>query len=124
MSRYNKNLGDFGEDMAESYLKEKGFNIIERNFYIKGGEIDIICMDEDTLVFVEVKTRKSDKFGNPAEAIDRKKAEHMRCAAERYYDSHSLDCEVRFDVVEVFATLSGGVPELLEIRHIKGAIFD
>lgn len=124
MSRYNKNLGDFGEDMAESYLKEKGFKIIERNFYVRGGEIDIICMDGDVLVFVEVKTRKSDKFGHPAEAIDRKKAEHMRFAAERYYDSHSFDGEVRFDVVEVFAALAGGIPELFEIRHITDAIFD
>ena len=122
MSRYNKNLGDFGEDMAERYLREKGYEVIERNFYVKGGEIDIICMDKGTLVFVEVKTRKTDKFGLPSEAIDRNKAEHMRYAAERYYERHPFDGEVRFDVVEVFAALSGGAPELFEIRHIEDAI--
>lgn len=122
MSRYNKNLGDFGENVAESYLREKGYTIIERNFYVKGGEIDIICMDKDTLVFVEVKTRKSDKFGLPAEAVDRKKVEHMRYAAERYYESYSFDGEIRFDVVEVFASLDGATPELCEIRHIADAI--
>lgn len=122
MSRYNKNLGDFGEDMAESYLKEKGYKIIKRNFYVKGGEIDIICIDENTLVFVEVKTRKTNKFGLPSEAVDRKKAEHMRYAAERYYESHPFDGEVRFDVVEVFASLDDGTPELFEIRHIEDAI--
>lgn len=122
MSRYNKNLGDFGEDMAECYLKEKGYNIIERNFYVRGGEIDIICMDENILVFVEVKTRKSDKFGEPSEAVDRKKAEHIRYAAERYYESNTFDGEVRFDVVEVFASINTGIPELFQIRHIEDAI--
>lgn len=124
MSRYNKNLGDFGENMAESYLNEKGYKILERNFYVRGGEIDIVCMDRNTLVFVEVKTRKTDKFGLPSEAVDRKKAEHMRFAAERYYEIHPFDGEIRFDVIEVFASLNGCTPELFKIRHIVDVILD
>ncbi len=124
MSRYNKDLGDFGEEMAVRYLAENGCGILERNYTVKGGEIDIICMDKEDLVFVEVKTRKSDKYGLPSEAIDRRKAEHIRCAAERYYQQNPVDCNIRFDAIEVYAAISGGVYELFDIKHIKDIILD
>ena len=124
MSRYNKNLGDFGESIAARYLEEEEYRILERNYTVKGGEIDIICMDREELVFVEVKTRKSDKYGLPSEAIDRRKAEHIRCAAERYFEQNPMDCNIRFDAIEVYAANDGGVYELFEINHIKDIILD
>ncbi len=124
MSRYNKDLGDFGEEMASKFLVENGYEILERNFTVKGGEIDIICMDRGDLVFVEVKTRRSDKFGMPSEAIDRRKAEHIRFAAERYFQNNPMDCNIRFDAIEVYAAISSGTYELFEIKHIKDIILD
>lgn len=124
MSRYNKDLGDFGEEMAARFLAEKGCEILERNYNVRGGEIDIICMDKGELVFVEVKTRRSEKYGLPSEAIDRRKAEHMRFAAERYFQLNPVDCNIRFDAIEIYAAMSGGVYELFEIKHIKDIILD
>ncbi len=124
MKRYNKNLGDFGEETAKSYLTRKGYEIIERNFCVKGGEIDIICIDSGTLVFVEVKTRSSEKFGLPSEAIDKRKSGHLRCAAERYFEGHDYDCDVRFDVVEVYAELNGDEFSIKGINHITDIVLD
>ncbi len=118
MSRYNKRLGDFGEAVAAQYLKDRGFSILETNYRTRSGEIDLICMDKNTLVFVEVKTRNSDKFGHPSEAVDEVKLAHMYSVAEDYYRQHPTDAEIRFDVVEVYAAMRAGVAEYSEINHI------
>ena len=69
-----KEIGDFGEKAAEDYLVEMDYLILERNYRLKFGEIDIIAAKDGGLVFVEVKTRKSNLFGEPSEYVDRKKA--------------------------------------------------
>ena len=74
-SRYAKNLGDRGEAAAAEYLEKKGYTILNRNYYICHGEIDIIAKDGDCTVFVEVKTRRSDKYGSGLEAITVSKKE-------------------------------------------------
>ncbi len=66
---YKKKIGKQGEDLAVNFLKRSGFRILERNFLVRGGEIDIIAQDKDVLVFVEVKARYSHEFGLPAESI-------------------------------------------------------
>ena len=119
MSRYNKDLGDFGEAAAAAYLEKSGMTVKERNFLTRGGEIDIEADDGDVLVFVEVKTRSSDKFGCPSEAVDLRKIEHMKAAAEQYFLLHPTDGEIRFDVVEVRAARFDGIPRLININHIK-----
>ena len=124
MKRYNKNLGDFGEEAAKNYLMEKGYEIVEQNFNVKGGEIDIVCMDGNVLVFVEVKTRNSNEYGLPLEAIDKKKMAHLRFAAERYFQLHPTDCEIRFDGIEVYASITDGVPVRFEINHIVDFVLD
>lgn len=124
MSRYNKNLGDFGEAAAERFLKDKGYKILCRNYFVRGGEIDIIALDRDILVFVEVKTRSSKRFGAPSEAVNYKKLEHMRYAAEAYLLKEPTDKEIRFDVIEVIATEKDGLPQLSEINHIEGIFID
>jgi putative endonuclease len=71
--RNNKTFGKIGEDRAAKLLRNKGYKIIEQNYTTKLGEIDLIAIDVDTLVFVEVKTRWSKKFGNPEEAVNLRK---------------------------------------------------
>ncbi len=84
MSRYNKNKGDWGEELAASYLKEHGFTILERQFRSRFGEIDIIAYKENTFHFVEVKTRSNRQFGGPFEAINHNKMNHIMKTAQYY----------------------------------------
>jgi len=97
-----KLFGRWGEDAAEKFLKKKGYRILARNYRTKSGELDIIAMDGDTLVFVEVKSRSSDAFGGPIEAVDANKQARMTKAALAYMVKE-LDGQVacRFDVVGV-----------------------
>jgi putative endonuclease len=75
-------LGRRGERAAEKYLRRCGYRIVERNFRAAGAEIDIVAMDGETLVFVEVKTRRSRDAGAPEEAVDERKQKQIRRAAE------------------------------------------
>ena len=125
MGRYNKNLGDFGESFAVDFLLENGYAILERNYKTKAGEIDIIASIGNTLVFVEVKTRSSEKYGQPSEAVDYKKRKHMLSASEEYYSEAMPYSEIRFDVIEIIANqLSDGEVVLHRLNHIEGVIMD
>lgn len=106
-----------GEDLAYEYLKKIGYRIIDRNFRIRAGEIDIIAIDRDTLVYVEVKTRKSFRFGLPEEAVTYRKLKFIERAAQFYRLKHqNLPQLERIDVVAI--DLSTETPK---IRHIKNA---
>src|SRR5690554_4479679 len=97
-----KKLGDRGEDLAACYLSKKGFVIIERNWRCARGEIDIIAKDGDTLVFVEVKTRRTDRLGTPTEAVNIKKQQKLRLLARHYiYENKKTASTYRFDVAAV-----------------------
>lgn len=98
---HNQNLGRQGEELATSFLKEKGFEILHKNWRYKKAEIDIIGQLKDTLVFVEVKCRKSEFFGRPEQAINHKKEELYKLAAENYLEVNNLDHEIRFDVISI-----------------------
>ena len=76
--------GDIGEELACKYLFANGYKIIERNFRIRGGEIDIIALDGETLVYIEVKTRTSYQFGRPEESITLRKLKFLERAAKFY----------------------------------------
>ncbi len=94
--------GRRGEDIAAAHLSKHGYRIIERNYRCRQGEIDIIAMDGTALVFIEVKTRSSDRFGPPASAVDAGKQGRMAHAALKYMADKCLsDTEARFDVVSV-----------------------
>ncbi len=96
-------LGKNGEDIAVEYLQQKGYKIIERNFYCKIGEIDIIALKDEYIVFIEVKTRSSNKYGVPSEAITKEKLKHLYRTAKYYLYIRNLQDEfVRFDVIEVY----------------------
>ena len=108
--------GRRGEARAARYLKGLGYRIIMRNYRAPSGEVDIIAMDGDTLVFVEVKARKGDSFGSPMEAVDQRKQKKITDAALFYLSSLREQPPARFDVVGVL--LRGWRAEL---EHIKDA---
>lgn len=112
-----KKEGDRGESVAAGYLREKGFLILERNYRYQRGEIDIVANDGDELVFVEVKTRRSQAFGTPEESITSRKEDLLKRTAEGYCFEHQIDrTPCRFDVVAIDQKRNG-----IEIRHIKNA---
>lgn len=93
-------LGKYGEDFACNLLKKSGYKIIARNFRSRFGEIDIIAQDKDTLVFVEVKTRWSKRFGLPEEAVTPQKLYKIKRAGEYFSLKHpTLSKKLRIDVV-------------------------
>ncbi|BDQ04112.1 YraN family protein [Ignavibacterium sp.] len=99
-----KTFGSEGEEIAAKYLVEKGFEIIERNYFAGHGEIDIIAKDpsDGYLVFVEVKTRNTMDYGDPAYAINKKKMIQLKKLAELYLaEKNILEQDCRFDVVTV-----------------------
>lgn len=96
-------IGRYGEDVAERYLKQKGYIIIGKNFSCRQGELDIIAKDNEFLVFIEVKTRSNSMYGKPVEAVGKIKKQHMHKVAKYYLHINGLENKfVRFDVVEVY----------------------
>ncbi len=90
-----------GEDLAVNYLKKKGYRILEKNYRTPLGEIDIIAEKKGTVVFVEVKTRTSDAFGLPEEAVTRQKQERIKKVALLYLKGLNRVPPVRFDVLSI-----------------------
>ena len=102
MTKHNLSLGAQGEKTAVDFLKEKGYNILARNYKTKLGEIDIVAYDKGTLVFVEVKARQSQKYGLPYEAVSRIKQRRISKAAVWFLkENNLLNKKARFDVVSV-----------------------
>ena len=99
---YKKFLGRAGEIKAAEYLKHKKYKIIKTNYKTYCGEIDIIAEDGEYTVFIEVKTRTSDDFGLPSEAVNQKKIEkYYKVAAEYLQRNKKTDTPCRFDVIEI-----------------------
>jgi putative endonuclease len=120
MTSPRQTLGRWGENLAASYLIQKGFLVLERNFRTPYGEIDLIVQRENLLVFVEVKTRASDTFGLPEEAITPKKREHLVATARAYlqeFPAPGLDW--RIDVVAIRKIKTDTNPEII---HFENAI--
>jgi putative endonuclease len=111
-----KQVGSRGEDLAAEFLKDKGYRIIGRNYKTPVGELDIIAKDGETLVFVEVKTRSSNAFGYPFEAVGSRKKHKLKTLALFYLKNQKKNCAARFDVISI--NLSGTKKE---IEHIKDA---
>lgn len=100
--RYRKNVGDIGENYAADLLTNSGFQVIERNYRTKTGEIDIIAIKDGVLHFVEVKTRNGDKYGYPSEAVTEVKKQRIRRAAEQYLQGRRMQWnKLSFDVYEI-----------------------
>ncbi len=106
-------LGKKGEIEAVNHLKNKGYKILQTNYVNVLGEIDIIAKDNDYLIFIEVKTRTSRKFGRASEAVNFHKQKKIRDVALLYLKkNHELESNVRFDVIEIYDN---------EINHILNA---
>ncbi|MBM3313031.1 YraN family protein [candidate division WOR-3 bacterium] len=111
-------LGKRGEDLAASHLREQGWEILERNYRSRRGEIDLVCREGDTIVFVEVKARSGTGFARPDQSVTRRKQAKLRRLIEEYRLGHRLeDSDVRFDVLGV--TLARKQPRF---EHIRGAL--
>lgn len=112
-------LGRKGEKIAERYLLDLGFKIIDKNFQTKFGEIDIIAQDKGDLVFVEVKTRVSTKFGLPEEAVTPRKIKRIVKAAAIYRNQKkNLPDIERIDVVAIKLKNNGDLERIELIRNI------
>jgi putative endonuclease len=95
-------LGKEGEQLAERFLKTKGYKLVERNYRCAAGEIDLIVLDRRVIVFVEVKTRTGHGFGTPLEAVEFRKQRKMIQAAQYFLSAKGLhQREARFDVVGI-----------------------
>lgn len=113
----NQEIGKLGENIVAQYLKQKGYVILDRNFEARQGEIDIIALDKDEIVFIEVKTRTSNKFGAPSEAVNKIKQKHMLQTIKYYLYIRNLSEEfVRIDVIEVYIK-----DNEYKVNHIKQA---
>lgn len=114
------NLGQWGEEQACAYLEEQGFQIVKRNFRCRTGELDIVAKKDETLCFVEVKSRKNTLSGWPGEAVTTQKQRRIRSAAAFYLYQNPTETEdvlhLRMDVVEVLRC-----GRRTYIRHIKDA---
>ena len=117
-----RDLGAFGERVAAAHLEAKGYRIRERNFRTREGEIDIVAERGGVLVFVEVRTRRGDALGSPAESVTAAKATHILAAAQAYAQARQ-DCpaDQRIDVIAVSLAPDGRV---LALDHIEGAVED
>lgn len=109
----NIEKGKKGESIAKDYLISKGYRILETNYRNKIGEIDIIALDKDILVFIEVKTRTSIKFGYPYEAVNKRKQNKIINCSYIYVQFHKLmNCQLRYDIIEVYLTSE------IKVNHI------
>lgn len=114
-----KKIGDAGEDLACSFLKKQGFKILERNFRIRGGEIDIVAKQGQELIFIEVKSRFSHKYGQPAESITPWKLNALKKTAMFYIVQNSWgDKPYRIDLVGIDYTDSKSNPAIELIQNI------
>ncbi len=105
MTFQRQQLGLRGEDLARAELERLGYQILDRRYRSRFGEIDLIARDEATVVFVEVKTKTDSKFGDPAEMVTLQKQRRLVSMAEEYVSGHALQSTpCRFDVVAVDAS--------------------
>lgn len=117
MSKYKKNIGNRAEEQACKYLEKNNYKIIQRNFSSKIGEIDIIAYKNDTIIFIEVKYRRSGSHGSAIEAVNYRKqkkiikiSKYFLLKNEKYYQNN-----IRYDVIGISNN---------KIDHIKGAFIE
>ncbi len=116
-----KSLGNLGENLALKHLHKQGYKILEKNFRSKLGEIDIVALDSKTLVFIEVKTRWSKKFGSPEEAITPWKIKRIIKAGQYYKIHHpELPDSLRLDAVVIDLTPQGKLERIEVIKNLTG----
>lgn len=111
-----KEMGDLGEAVALTYLKKKGYEIVQTNYRYLRGEVDIICKDNQEYVFVEVKTRQTAAIGEPWRAVTKSKQRQIIRCAHNYVIQRNLNVDSRFDIVSIVHNSAGTF-----IEHIDNA---
>lgn len=119
MKEYNKDVGYYGEDIASDYLYNKGYKILKRNYSNRFGEIDIICIKNDILCFVEVKSRYNTNYGYAIESINKSKVKNIKKLTNYFlFNNKFNDYFIRFDVIEVYLNYKDDNSKVI---HIKDA---
>ena len=116
MATHN-DTGKWGEDLAAKYLEEKGYTIVERDWKSGRRDIDIIALDDDVVVFVEVKTRRNRLYGEPEDAIDYYKLQNLQQAISHYVKFRNIRQDIRFDIISVVGTI-GSEPDIQHIQNV------
>lgn len=116
MTNNSQILGKSGEKRAKQHLLTLGYSILETNWRHGKYEIDIIASNANTIVFVEVKTRKSDTFGEPEVFVDKKKQNFLVAAAHHYLVANNINHEARFDIIAILETNGKST-----LNHLEGA---
>jgi len=118
MATHN-DLGKWGEELAAEFLLHKGYIILDRDWKSGHRDIDIIAADGDVVVFVEVKTRRNNYFGEPEDAVNYMKLRNLRAAVNHYVKYKHIYNEIRFDVVSIIGSPEGGEPEIKHFEDIS-----
>lgn len=114
---HKQHLGKIGENLAASYLQRKGYVLIDRNFKARYGEIDLICTKDNTLIFVEVKTRIGQSYGKPEEAVTTRKLAEVIKTAQYYASLHTALPEAqRIDVIAIEMATDN---KIVSFRHLE-----
>lgn len=118
MAKHNE-TGIKGEQIAENFLLNNGYNVLHRNWCHGKKEVDIIAERAGTLIFIEVKTRTSSSFGFPEEAVGISKAGYLKAAAEAFLDEHPIYTKIQFDIISILLSRD----KVQEIRHFEDAFY-
>jgi putative endonuclease len=111
-----RRLGAAGEAAAAAWYEARGYQVVDRNWRVREGELDLVVRIDRTIVFCEVKTRSSDRFGVPAESVTASKQRRLRTLAARWLAAHpTVRGEVRFDVASV--TPGGATPAVAVLEN-------
>jgi putative endonuclease len=120
MTSHKQALGRWGEETAVRFLVQNGYIILARNIHTAGGELDIVALKEEAVIFVEVKTRSSNAFGFPEQAVTPRKQARMQRAAEFYFEQHPNSPETwQFDIIAITCKI-GVLPEIEHFENVIG----
>jgi putative endonuclease len=117
MAQHNE-LGKAGERIAQNFLYQKGYEILETNWQYRHAEIDIIALKNNTLAVVEVKTRSSKQYGNPETFVNKKKIKLLIEAVNHYIEKQEMDVDIRFDIIAIVKN-----QYIEEIEHLEDAFY-
>lgn len=115
MAQHNE-LGKLGEEYAIDFLEKKGYHVLHQNWRVGHKEIDIVALHSGEVIFIEVKTRRTDVYGNPEDFVDDAKIRRLISAADAYMRHHKFKARVRFDIIAVLIQTNK-----VDIRHIENA---
>jgi putative endonuclease len=118
MRKNTKEIGDQGEEQAKAHLLENGYLLLETNWRHKKYELDIIAKINQTIVFIEVKTRKNNTFGEPELSVTKKKQQFLIAAAQQYVITNNIEEEFRFDIIAITNNSQNK-----SIQHLESAFY-